>query len=149
MPKVDEDGPRWRAIRAMVEAGVRVRWIADACELTERFVIGLARSRGWAIPDGGQASPNDPQGLHRTVVRAISRRFGTIAVEGVGDEEALARSMTALVKTTDAAERLVEAFAKEGTHGSRGDERTDDDVRRSLRRKLQSFLGRSRVSRPV
>ena len=150
MAKFAMDSPRWRAVKEAWCLGVPVRLIAALANVVPKTVVTLARRNGWpphpggAAPLGAAHGPDDPQGIRANMMAAVSRRFGALSFAELGDEEALAKAMTALVKTTDAAGRLAAAF--EGAKGEESEDakRSDDDVRRSIRRKLQAFLGRAR-----
>ena len=143
MAKIDPTLPRWRAIRAMFETGVRLRWIADATNLTPKFVRAEALRRGWSVHDPGR--PATPADMKARLMSAVSRRLSDLAVDDGDDEEKMARSVTALARTTDAAGRLAVALAAgAGRDDDERDDRSDDDVRRSIRRKLQAWLGRAR-----
>lgn len=152
MANIDVASTKWRAIRAMFEANVRLHWIAAVAGCTERFIMQIAVKYGWTVrpstegPAETLGEADDPQGIRRNLMAAVSRRFGALALDEAGSEEALARSMAALVKTTDAAARLAEAFARggEGDGARRPEER---EVRESLRAKLARFAAGARPER--
>ena len=146
MANIDLGSTKWIAIRAMVEMGVPVHLIGAVGTVTPRFVLQMAEKGGWASalgPPAPVAASGAPDGFRARLMAAVSRRVGALALDEGADPEGLARSLGALVKTADAAGKLAEAFKGEGEDGVRAT-RSDEDVRRSLRRKLQVFAGRAR-----
>ena len=149
MRKFQHDTPRWRAVKEAWVLGVPVRLIAALANLVPRTVETQAERNGWpahpagAAPIGAIQAGGDPQGIRANMMAAVSRRFGALSFAEMGDEETTAKAMTALVRTTEAASRLADAF-ESGEGGRHVAERSDDEVRRSIRRKLQAWLGHAR-----
>ena len=159
MANIDLGSHKWLAIRAMVEMGVPVHLIGAVGTVTPRFVLQMAEKGAWASAMGPPApaptpavdAPDAPDGFRARLMAAVSRRVGALAMDEAADPEGLARSLTALVKSTDAAGKLAAAFgngkgeAGDGrATGGDGTVRGDDKVRLSLRRKLQAFAARAR-----
>ena len=144
---------RWRAVRRAWTIGVPVQLIAELTGLVTKTITALAARHGWpphpgdAGPAGVLAAADDPRGIRANMMAAVSRRFGALSMEEAADEERLAKAMTALVRTTEAAGRLADAFGTDGVEERH--ERSDADVRHSIRRKLQAWLGRSRETRGI
>ena len=160
MANIDLGSHKWLAIRAMVEMGVPVHLIGAVGTVTPRFVLQMAEKGAWASAMGPPAptpAMDAPDGFRARLMAAVSRRVGALAMDEAADPEGLARSLTALVKSTDAAGKLAAAFGNgkgqagdgratggDGTMRGDGTVRGDDEVRLSLRRKLQAFAARAR-----
>lgn len=129
---IDIAAPHWRARRDLVALGAPVPLVARASRLTLATLERLVAEHGWrTAPDGLAAR------LRARLETLVSERLAAVDGEDAG------AALADLARSADATRRIA-AVMSEGMDVQTRPHRSDDDVRASLRRKLQMFAGRAR-----